>query len=294
MEIRVLQYFLAVAREENISKAAESLFITQPTLSRQISALEEELGADLLFRGGNKKIQLTESGLFLKRRAEELVQLYDKTLQEFSKPIDVMEGTISIGTAESNSAKIIAKIMKIFIKDFPKVKFDIFSNNAISVKEKINKGLLDFGILIEPTNLSEYEWLRLKEVEKWGVLIRQDCPLVNKKQITYKDLIGLPLLCSKQIANGEFKSWFKGSNEELNIVSTYNLVNNAAMLVEEGIGVAIVIDGAIALHKNKNLIFIPFYPEKTNTSVLVWKKQVMQCAICNKFIETTKMLLGHN
>lgn len=294
MEIRVLQYFLAVAREENITKAAESLYITQPTLSRQLGALEEELGAILFERGGSKKTVLTEAGLLLKRRAEEIVELADKTAQEFSKPIDVLEGIISIGAAESFSAEIIADVMNVFRENYPKVKFDIFSNNAPSVREKLDRGLLDFGILIEPIDVSKYDWLRLKAVEEWGVLMRSDSELAKQDHVTYQDLVGLPMLCSKQIANGEFDSWFKGSKDSLNIVATYNLINNAAMLVQHGLGYAISIDGAVALHKNDELVFKPFYPKKTNTSVLVWKKQPLNCAICNKFIETVKMLIGHN
>lgn len=294
MEIRVLQYFLAVAREENITKAAESLFITQPTLSRQLCALEEELGVILFERGGSKKTVLTEAGALLKRRAEEIVELAEKTSQEFSKPIDVLEGLISIGAAESFSAKIIADVMNIFCESYPKVKFDIFSNNASSVREKLDKGLLDFGILIEPTDLSNYEWLRLKEVETWGVLMRSGCELARRNYITYNDLAGLPIICSKQIASGELDSWFKGSNGNLNIVATYNLINNAAMLVDRGIGYAIAIDGAVALHKSENLAFRPFYPQKSDTSVLVWKKQSINRAVCKKFIITVKMLLEHN
>lgn len=294
MEIRVLEYFLAVAREENITKAAESLFITQPTLSRQLSALEQELGCELFIRGGNKRTVLTEAGLLLKRRAEEIVELTEKTSQEFSKPLDVLEGTISIGAAESFSAKIIADVMKIFLRDYPKVKFDIFSNNAASVSEKIDKGLLDFGILIEPIDLLKYEWLRLKEKETWGILMRSDCELAKKDFVTYQDIVALPILCSKQIASGEFDSWFKGSSDSLNIIATYNLINNAAMLVEAGIGYAISIDGATYMHKTDKLVFKPFYPSKVNTSVLVWKKLPLNCAICNKFIDTIKMLLEHN
>lgn len=294
MEIRVLEYFLAVVQEGNITKAAESLSITQPTLSRQLRALENELDVKLFIRGGNKKIALTDEGLLLKRRAEEIIELNNKTYHEVKKGYDDLEGTIAIGAAESFSAEIIADVINYFRINYPEVKFDIFSNNASSVSEKLDKGLLDFGILIEPTNLLKYNWVRLKAVEKWGVLMLKDSPLTSIDYVSYDDIVNLPLLCSKQLVDGEFDTWFKESTHKLNIIATYNLINNGAMLVKKGVGYAITIEGAGEIENHRELVFKPFFPLKTSTSVLVWKKQPLNCKCADKFIEVVKMLLEHN
>ncbi|WP_347564850.1 LysR family transcriptional regulator [Clostridium intestinale] len=179
MEIRVLKYFLTVTRVENITKAAELLHITQPTLSRQLMQLEEELRAQLFLRGKNK-ITLTEEGMLLKRRVEEIIDLADKTEREFSEQDDLIGGEVFIGAAEINSMHVLADVIQGFREKYPRVKYNLHSGNADDVKEKIDKGLIDIGLLLEPVNIEKYDFIRLPQKETWGLLMSKDSPLAQK------------------------------------------------------------------------------------------------------------------
>lgn len=232
MEIRVLRYFLAIAREESISGAATFLHITQPTLSRQIMELEEELGVKLLVRG-NRKITLTNEGRLLHKRAEEIISLVDKVELEFDNPNEIISGDIYIGSGETEAMRLIARTAHHFHQKYPNVRYHLFSGNADDVTEKLDKGLLDFGILIEPANIQKYDYAQIPATDVWGLLMRKDSALASQSTINPKDLCNIPLIISRQtLVDKAISKWLQDSNEKLNIIATYNLVYNASLLVE--------------------------------------------------------------
>lgn len=274
MEVRVLRYFLAVAREQTISGAAETLHISQPTLSRQLMDMEEELGKQLFIRG-NRRITLTEEGLFLRKRAEEIVDLIDKTEAEITSSDDIVSGDVYIGAGETDVMRLIARVAKSIQNDYPDIRYHIFSGNAEGVTEKLDRGLLDFGLLIEPTDTTKYESIRLPMTDTWGVLMRKDSPLASKDAVTAKDLWKVPLLCSKQIFENNrniLSKWLKKDAEELNIAATYNLLYNASIMVEEGFGYALCLDKIIKTPDDGVLCFRPFAPTLEVRLDIVWKK----------------------
>lgn len=272
MDIRVLRYFLAVAQEESINGAANYLHVSQPTLSRQLMDLETELNAQLFTRG-NRKITLTDEGLFLRKRAQEIVDLFDKTEAGFHTPGEMITGDIYIGGGETEATRLIAKIAGRIQAEYPGIKFHIFSGNADDVTERIDKGLLDFGILIEPANVSKYDFIRLPHKEVWGLLMRKDSPLAAKEKIIPADVAGLPLITSRQsLVKNEIAGWLGRGFEELNVVATYNLLFNATLLVEEGVGYALCIAGLINTSGDSELCFRPLSPALEANLDIVWKK----------------------
>lgn len=274
MEIRVLRYFLAVAREQSISGAAEMLHLSQPTLSRQLMDMEEELGKQLFIRG-NRRISLTEEGMFLRKRAEEIVGLVDKTEAELTSSDEIISGDIHIGAGETDVMRLVARVAKKLQEDYPNIRYHIFSGNAEDVTEKLDRGLLDFGLLIEPTDTTKYESLKLPATDTWGVLMRKDSPLADKDTITAKDLWEVPLLCSKQVLEnnrGMLSKWLKKDAENLNIAATYNLLYNASIMVEEGFGYALCLDKIIKTPDDSTLCFKPFSPALEVHLDIVWKK----------------------
>ncbi len=292
MELRVLRYFLTVVHEENITKAAEILHITQPTLSRQIKELEEELGTQLFLRG-KSKITLTQEGMLLRRRAEELIELADRTAREFDGQEKMIEGEICIGAAEAFSMHTLAKQMKCFSTEYPRIRYNLLSGNADDIKERIDKGLLDIGLLLEPVDIDKYEFLRLPIRERWGILMHQNSPLTEKEQIQPEDLINLPLLISKRfVVQNEIKNWYGSDYDKLNIIATYNLIYNAAIMVEEGLGNAITIDKLVSQNEDRRVCFRPFYPELLTGTVLVWKKHQVFSTATTRFIEYVKASLN--
>ena len=288
MELRVLKYFLAVAREANITRAAEILNITQPTLSRQLMQLEDELNAKLFVRGKNK-ITLTDKGMILRRRAEELVDLAERTEKEFLNDNDIVAGEIFIGSGETNAMHSLAKVMKEFHDLYPQVQYNLYSANADDIKERIDKGLLDIGLLTEPVDISKYEFVRLKEKEVWGILMKKDDVLANKAYITADDLVGEPLISSKRtIVQNEIFNWFGKDYDKLNIVSTYNLGLNVAIMVEEGLGYAFSLENLININDETNICFKPILPRIETGTVIVWKKHQIFSSATSKFIEEIK------
>ena len=272
MDIRVLRYFLTIAREESISGAADFLHITQPTLSRQIKDLEDELGTQLLIRG-SRNITLTESGLLLRSRAEEIISLVDKTEAEMNISNEIISGDIYIGSGETEAIRSIAKIAKDLQKIHPNIKYNLFSGNADDVKDRLDKGLLDFGIIIEPADIKKYDFLRLPTTDTWGVLMRKDNPLSIKEYIEPKDLWNLPLICSAHSTIFDNLSGWIGKNmDELNIVATYNLLYNASIMVDEGLGCALCLDRFINTSGESNLCFKPLYPDLNVHLDIIWKK----------------------
>ena len=296
MELRVLEYFLTVAREENITRAAEVLHITQPTLSRQLTELEAELGTPLLIRG-KKRTELTEEGLLLRRRAEELLELSEKTKREINSAHNEISGMVSIGAAECSAVRALPELMQRFCPQYPKVRFELLSGNADQIKERLDNGLLDVGLLVEPINLGKYEYVHLPYPDRWGVLMRSDDPLAKKEHITVEDLRPLPVLISgRSMLQGEFVEYFGSQNwwQTLNIFSTYNLISNAAELVAHGLGYAVCIDGAVRHYGPTQFCFRPLFPELTIDAVLIWQKWQRFSPAATKFIEEVKMLFGHN
>lgn len=287
MDLRVLQYFLAVAREQSIIRAAESLHLSQPTLSTQIKNMEEKLGKQLLIRGtkGTRKVTLTEEGMILRKRAEEILELVEKTENEVTHANDVTTGDIYIGTGETDAVRILAKVVKNLQSTCPGIHYHISSGNAAFVKERLDKGLLDFGIVYGAIDLAKYNVLTLPAKDVWGVLMPKNSPLAEKKEITPKDLYDKPLMISQHEDKGySISQWMKRQLQELNIVATYNLIFNASLLVEEGVGYAIGLDKIINTSGNSNLCFRPLVPKLEAEMNLIWKKYQMFTKPTEKFI----------
>ena len=293
MEFRELRYFLAVAREQSISKAAEALYITQPNLSRQMQNLEKEIGQQLFIRG-TKKITLTEAGRLLRKRAEEIIELYNQAETELTKPINDIGGDIYIGGGESYVMGVIAKAAHLVQNDYPNVKFHLFSGDSGTISERLDKGLIDFGIFIEPFDLSKYEYLRLPLYDTWGVLMRKDSPLAEKEFITPEDLWDKPIIRSRQsIGKNKVSEWFGKSDEELNIVATGNLLYNMSLLVEEGLGYAVCLDKIINTSGNSNLCFRPLYPELISHLDIAWKKYQVFPKCTELFLKRLREILSN-
>ncbi len=290
MELRVLRYFLAVAREESISDAAEFLHITQPTLSRQLMDLEEELGKQLLIRGKrNRKIMLTEDGMRLRKRAEEIVALADKTEAEFLAADDAVSGDVYIGCGESDAMHIIAKTAVKLRRDYPDIHFHLYSGNAEDVSERMEKGLLDFGIFITSANIDKYDYLKLPAYDTWGLIMRKSDKLAAKDFITPQDLQGLPLIMSRQaLVQEDINRWGKKQIQNLNVVATYNLVYNAAIMTREGFGYTLTLDKLANTGSDSDLCFRPLKPELRINLNLVWKKYQLFSKASQKFLEYLK------
>lgn len=276
MEIRVLRYFLAVAREGNITAAANFLHLTQPTLSRQIKDLEGELGVQLLIRKSHN-VSLTPDGMRLRKRAEEIVSMVDKTEAEFISAENTVSGDIYIGGGETRAVHEIAELIKELRESYPDIHFHLYSGNAADVTERLDKGLLDFGVLIQPANISKYNYINLHEKDIWGIIMRKDSPLAKKRHIKKEDLLDLPLICSRQAISShrtgnEFSDWFGEDFEKLNIVTTFNLVYNAAIMVDAGIGYAITLDHLADTSENSHLCFRPLAPKLESELNIIWKK----------------------
>ena len=289
MEFRVLRYFLTVAREASITGAANSLHLTQPTLSRQLQDLEKELGQKLFIRG-KSKITLTPEGMMLRKRAEEIVDMVEKTEAEFKSINEIIGGDIYIGCGETETMKYIAEVMKELQDEYPEIKFHIYSGNAEDVTEKLDKGLLDFGLLIQPIDLSRYDNLTMPHKDVWGVIMCKDSPLVSKDVITIDDIKDKPIIASRQMsrkysADSGFLDWFGDSFEHLNIVSTYNLVYNAAIMVQTGIGYAVTLDKLVNTTNNSNVCFRPLNPRLESGLDIVWKKHQVFSPAAKLFLE---------
>lgn len=276
MEIRVLKYFLAVAQEESISKAAESLHITQPTLSRQLMELEKELQTKLLIRGKrNKKVTLTDDGKLLRARAQEIVDLANKTESEFLFDDENISGEVFIGGGETDSIRVVGKAIKELTREYPNIKYHFFSGNGEDVTEKLNKGLIDFGVFIEPIDKKEYGFIQFKQKETWGLLMPKNSPLSAKEYITPQDMLNIPVLTSRQyLVKNLLSGWLGYDYEKLNVIGTYNLLYNASIMVEEGVGYALCIDKLINLTGDSKLCFRPLQPSLEAGILIAWKKNL--------------------
>ena len=298
MEFRVLRYFLTVAREGSITAAANSLHLTQPTLSRQLQDLEKELGQKLLVRG-KYKVSLTPEGMMLRKRAEEIVDMVEKTEAEFHSISDIVGGDIYIGCGETDSMKYIAEVMKELQSQYPDIKFHIYSGNAEDVTEKLDKGLLDFGVLIQPIDLSKYDNITLPDKDVWGVIARNDSLIAGQNHVSLNDLTGVPLIASRQMskkysADSGFLDWFGEEFEKLNIVATYNLVYNAAIMVEAGMGYAVTLDKLVNVSKDGKLCFKPLSPKLESGLDIVWKKYQVFSPAAKLFLEKLQEKFNNN
>ena len=288
MEFKTLQYFLAVVREENISRAAEALHMTQPALSRYMLQLEEELGTQLFIRG--RHLTLTDAGVMLRQRAEEVVSLMDKIEGEFEEQSEI-GGIISIGTGGLNASRMLPPAIENFRQKYPNVQFHIYTNSAEYVKERLAQGFLDFGLLMEPIDVSKYDYIRMREKEKWGLLMRRDSPLAEKSCITKEDLYGIPLMTTDRVSvQKEFENWFGDEIGKLNVFLTFNIITNAIIFVSSGLVYALTIEGAVRSLDQEQLVFRPLYPELSASSVLAWKKFHPSFGAAGKFLEALKSM----
>lgn len=295
MEFRVLRYFLAVVREESITAAAESLHITQPTLSRQLMDLEEELGTKLLIRGGrSQKIVLTEKGLLLRRRAEEMVDLADKTQMEMRVDDTDIGGDLSIGGGETDAMRLIARTARELRELYPHIHYHLFSGNAEEVKERLDKGLLDFGVFIGPSSFKKYDSFLLPSAGIWGLLVRKDDPLASRNSLTPDDLMRLPLIVSRQrLGSSLFSQWLGADPALLDIAATYNLVYNASLMVSEGVGYALSLDKLVNTSESSNLRFIPLEPLLEVGTHIAWKKYQPYSKAAELFLERLQKKSGN-
>ena len=274
MELRVLQYFLAVAREQNISAAAESLHLSQPTLSTQLKALEEELGKQLLIRGtkGSRKVLLTEDGMILRKRAEEIISLVKRTENEISRSDEAVVGDVYIGTGETDTVRLFARAAKQLQAHCPDIHYHLSSGNAEYVLEYLDRGLIDFGLLFGTVDTQKYDAIPLPIRDTWGVLMRRDSPLAGKEAVTPEDLWDKPLIISRQRGDDQYLAqWMKKEFSSLHIVATYNLIFNASLLVDEGLGYALGLDKLINTD-GSSLCFRPLSPALEASPSIVWKK----------------------
>ena len=294
MEIRVLKYFLAVAQEGSITGAANFLNLTQPTLTRQLKELEKELGHQLFVRT-NHNVYLTSEGMVFRKRAQEIIDLVEKTEAEFNSMSNDISGDIYIGAGETVAITGIAKIIKELQKEYKNIRFHLYSGNAEDITEKLDKGLLDFGVLIQPTDISKYEYVTLPNKDTWGVLMRKDSPLASKKSIKREDLLNIPLIVSKQVmqrkkGRNNYNMWFGSYIDKLNIVATYNLIYNAAKMTEVGVGYSIGLENLINTSGESNLCFRPLSPKLESGLDIVWKKHQVFSQASKLFLSKISIL----
>ncbi|WP_392566649.1 LysR family transcriptional regulator [Utexia brackfieldae] len=288
MDIKALRAFLVLAREQSVTAAAKYLHLTQPTLSRQLSELETQLGSVLFIRS-KRGITLTQAGLRLRKRAEEILELVNKTEAEFSSTNNLISGDIHIGGGETYTMGLIADVICDLQKDYPQIRVHIFSGDSLKVAESIDRGLLDFGLLIEPANISHYESRRIPVTDTWGVLMRKDCPLAKQQTVQAEDLWPLPLMMSKRknVADS-LARWLKRDLAKLNIIATYNLIFNATSMVEKGMGYALCLDKLVNTSGDSPLCFRPLTPRLESHVDIVWKKYQIFSKPAELFLQRLK------
>ena len=271
MEIRVLRYFLEAAREENITRAAASLHVSQPTLSKQLKDLEQELGKKLFVRS-NYSIKLTDEGMLLRKRAEDILAMADKTIEEFKALGTVTGGEVHIGCAESYLVKHLARVIKAFKKSYPLFRYHIYSGNTEQVTERLDRGILDIAVIVEPPNLSRYNYIEVPGTDKWGLVMKETHPLAEKEKITAEDLIGLELICSEQSIKVDIPRWCGETADQLNYTGTTNLCYNGGVFVREGLGCLLTFDHLINTSSESGLVFRPLDPVLETKMYIIWKK----------------------
>lgn len=292
MEIRVLQYFLAVAREGTVSAAAEALHLTQPTLSRQLHDLEEELGKKLFVRGAHS-IKLTEEGMLLRNRAKQIVELVSRTETDIMTSGDTLSGDVYIGAGETDAVRFIAAAAHKMQEEYPLVHFHIYSGDGEHIIERLDKGLCDFGIVFVPVDDSRYHSIKMPVRDEWGLLMRKDTMLAKKKKIKLKDIAEKPLILSRQRSDkAPIYKWFGEYADKLNVVSTYNLVFNASIMVREGIGYALTFDRLINVSGDSELCFKPLDPPVYAEMFFIRNKYQPMTKAAEKFLEYFRAEIG--
>ncbi len=284
MEIKTLRSFLAVAREENMTRAAETLHVTQPTLSKQLKALEDELGKKLFIRH-SFSIQLTDEGILLRKRAEDLVSLADRISDEFSTLDDITGGELYFGLAESYQIRFLAREIQAFKQRYPYMHYHIMSGDTEQVTEKLDKGILDFAILVEGPDPVKYDYVEFPEADIWGLVMPASDKLAKKKSIKADDLIGLPLFCSEQSWNADIPRWCGERMNELHLEGSFRLSYNGSIFVKEGLGYLLTFDHLVDTSEGSGLVFRPLRPALTTKMYLVWKKYQVFTPIAERFLE---------
>lgn len=287
MEIRVLRYFLAIAREENMTRAAEQLHVSQPSLSKEMKKLEEELGCELFVRS-NKNMRLSDEGMLLRKRAEDILSMVDKTAEEFSQLDNITGGEIRIGCAESHLIKYLAQSIRAFKESYPGFVFHIFSGDTQPVAERLDRGLLDLAVIVEPPNLSKYNYLMIPESNKWGLVVRRDSALAKKTALTLQDLYGVPLFCSEQSIKADFPRWCGENMDKLNFAGTFNLSYNGSVFVKEGLGCLLTFEHLIDTGEESGLCFRPIAPTLETNMYIIWKKYQIFSPIAELFLKKLK------
>lgn len=288
MEIRVLRYFLEAAREGNITRAAARLHLSQPTITRQLHQLGEELGVKLFTRG-SVNIRLTREGLLLKERAQEIIELEEKTKTDLSSVQKDIGGIVCIGAGETAGMRFVGRVLRVLREQYKNVRYRVISGDREGVAEKLDKGLTDFGVFVGKVNLEKYDYLVLPDVDAWGLLLLKDDPLVEQGFVRPEDLLERPLLSSYQaMAEGEFVEWLGYPVEKLNVVGLHNLMYNAAVMVREGLGVVLTIEGIIDTSEQSDFRFVPLKPEMAARLVLAWRKDTVLSPAAGKFLEIAR------
>lgn len=287
MEIRVLRYFLEIARENNMSRAAETLHVSQPTLSKQMKDLETELGKKL-FRRGSTSVSLTDEGMLLRKRAEDILAMVDKTADEFRELDNITGGEVHIGCAESYLIKHLARVIREFKKDYPLFRYHLTSGNTEQVVERLDRGLIDFAFIVEPPNLERYNYIEIPGTDIWGLIMRKEHPLAKKKEIVFDDLIGLDLICSEQGMKFDIARWCGEKTDKLNLGGTINLCYNGSIFVEEELGCMLGFEHLISTGEDSPLCFRPLIPQLETKMYVIWKKYQIFTPIAELLLEELK------
>ncbi len=290
MEIRVLRYFLEVARQGNMTKAATRLHVTQPTLSKQIKDLEEELGKKLFVRGSSP-LTLTEEGMILRKRAEDLLAIANKIEDEFRTMDDITAGTVSIGCAESKLIRYLAKAAKNIYTNYPNIQYTLISGDTSQVTEKLENGVLDLAFIVESPDLSKYNYIEVPDVDIWGVYMPKDHPLSMKDSITVDDLLSYPLLSSAQSLLADFPRWCGEKSEQLPIIGQFNLLNNALIFTKEEVALTLGFQDVVEMNAYNSLTFRPLKPQLTSKMYCIWKKHQVFTPAASLLLQQVQTLL---
>lgn len=285
MELRTMRYFLAVAREENMTRAAQALHVTQPTLSKQLKSLEDELGKKLFIRH-SFRIQLTEEGILLRRRAEDLVKMADKITTEFSTLNDVLGGDVYLGLAESYQIRYLAAAIRKLKTACPGIRYHITSGDTEQVTEKLDKGVIDFAVLAQEPNTAKYYDLPFPEADLWGVVMPENGILADKPAIGVEDLIGSALFCSEQGWHHDIPRWCGSKRDRLHLEGSFRLSYNGSLFVREGLGYLLTLEHLIDTSPGSGLVFRPLSPPLETRIYLIWKKHQAFTPIAKRLLET--------
>jgi hypothetical protein len=293
MEIRVLRYFLEIAREGNMTRAAEYLHVTQPTLSKQMKELENELGKKL-FKRGSSSVTLTNEGMLLRKRAEDILDMVDKTTDEFHALDDITGGKVQIGCAESHQIKYVARVIKSFKEKYPLFRYHLISGNTEQVAERLDKGLLDFAVIAELPDFTKYNYLEIPETNVWGLIMKKDDPLAKNESITVDDLAGLDLICSTQGMIADIPRWCGQQADNLNLSGTINLAYNGSVFVKEGLGYMLTFDKLVDTGPDSDLCFRPLTPKLETKMFVIWKKYQVFTPIAELLLDKLKSSFKNN